>query len=103
MSNNCRGGPPWPPARRKRTSLLIHAARQEAAVHRDDLAAHETRSVGCEEDRGTRELVDVSKPLHRCAHEKLAATFSLVQQLLIERGAKDARRNSVHTHATTRP
>src|SRR5689334_24837995 len=83
--------------------LLIHAACQEAAVNRDDLPRHKTRRIRRKEDRGAREFVDIAEALHRRAHQKLTTTFSLVQQLLIERSAKNAGRDRIYADTATGP
>jgi hypothetical protein len=82
---------------------LVDAAREEAAIDSDDLPIHKAGRVGREKNCNARQFIDVPKSTHWRAQKKLAATLSFVEQLLIERGTKDARRDRVDTHSARRP
>ncbi len=49
--------------------LLIHAAREKAAVHRQKVSRDEAGRFGREKNRGARELFRLTEAPHRGAHQ----------------------------------
>src|SRR4051812_30519098 len=55
--------------------LLIYPTREKTAVNDEYLSGYETGRIRGQEDCRTRKFLNLAKPLHRRAHEKLATTF----------------------------
>src|SRR6266481_6320751 len=88
--------PPYPSPRRGRGALLlgwlrdslIDSAGQEAAVHNQDLAVHEAGRLGGQEDRGSRQLLDLAEALERRAQQELLSPRG-VQEGRVQGGPED--------------
>src|SRR2546430_10882578 len=91
------------PVQRDGSPSLIHPARQEPAIHRQQLSGHESRRLRGEEHRRADEILDVPEPAHRRSHEQLVSARCTIEQPRIERRSEDARQNRVDAHARARP
>ena len=83
--------------------LLIHAAGEKAAVHREQVSGDEARRLGREKNRGARDFVRLTEAPHRRAHQELAAAIGAVEQPFVERRSEHTRQNRVDAHAVRRP
>jgi hypothetical protein len=59
--------------------LLIHAAREEAAIHHQDLASDEAACVTGEKNCRAHQLFGLAESIHRGAHSQLLPAFTLIQ------------------------
>src|SRR5881398_353323 len=84
-------------------SSLIDATGEEAAVDGQHFAVDETGSMGGEKDARAGQLLHVAEAPHRRAKQELLAALGAVEQLRVERGAIDARRDGVHVDAAIAP
>src|SRR5437660_8330178 len=81
------------------SSLLIHAAGEEAAVNNQYLTGDEAGRVGRQKDRGPGQLFDFAETLHRRSQQKFPAAVSFIQKFLIQRRAKYSGRNRVYIYS----
>src|SRR5437899_7395554 len=63
----------------------------------------ETGGLRCEEDRSPGELLRLAKTAHRRPHQQLPPAISAVEKSFIQRGAKYARQDRIHTYAVWSP
>ena len=84
-------------------TLLVHSARQEAAVNGQYVAGDEARTVGGEKNGSSHKFLQLTEALHWRAHNEFPAALGAVQQLGIEFGAKYSGRDCVHTNSMLCP
>src|SRR2546423_6209182 len=84
-------------------SLLIHSAGQKSAIDGKNVTSHEAGALRSEKNGGAHKLMKLAKSSHRSTHEKFPAALRAIQQLSIEFGAKDARRDGIHAYAVAGP
>src|SRR5882672_3059969 len=83
--------------------LLIDAAGEEAAVHRENVAGDETGCVGCEKDGGAGQFFKFSKASHWSTDFEFLAAFGAVQKACIEFRAKNPRSNRIYANTFAGP
>ena len=84
-------------------SLLIDAAGQEAAIHREHVTGDEAGAFRSQENGGAHKFMQLSETVHRCAQEELPATFCTIEQLGVELSAKHSGSNSVYADTMAGP
>src|ERR1019366_10115911 len=76
--------------------LLVYPARQEPAVHHQDLPGHKRRSIACQEDRRPNQFLRLAETSHRRSHPQFLAALALVQKFRVQSRAENSRRNRIH-------
>src|SRR6516164_4846963 len=83
--------------------LLIDATCKETSIDNNDLTRHKARSIRGQEDRGSRQFLDFPEAFHWRSHQELLAASCAIQELFIQRCAKYAGCNGIHTDTSLRP
>ena len=63
--------------------LLIHAAGQEASIHREGVACDEAGGFGGQEHRAASHFMQLPKALHWRSHFQFGATWCSIQQACV--------------------
>src|SRR5690348_4424775 len=94
-----------PPVRSLRSARcsLVHAARQETAVNREDVAADKTSALRCQKDGSADQFLGAAETAHRGTQLELLSTWRAIQQAGVQVGAEDAGRNRVDANAIPGP
>src|SRR4051794_10913433 len=83
--------------------LLIDAAGEKAAVHREDLAVDEAGRFRSQKDARAGKLLELSEAAHRRAQQKFFSSLRSVEQRGVERRAVDAGGDRVDVHTARSP
>ena len=84
-------------------NLLIDAAGQKAAVHREHVAGDETGALRSQENGGAHKFRQLSEAVHGRTQEKLFASFRTIEQLRIEFSAEYTRRDRIYADTMAGP
>src|SRR5712671_7203445 len=88
---------------RNQPELLIHATREKAAVHRQQVPRDEARRLRREKNGGARQFFRSPEAPHRGPDQELATALSAVEETFVERSAEHAGKYRVHADAVRRP
>src|SRR5712691_5890772 len=80
------------------TGLLVDAAGQKAPVNNQSMPGNIRRGIGAEIDRSSHQFFGSAEAADRRSHQQFLTAQSAIEQICIQGGAEDSRRDGVYRY-----
>src|SRR5262245_19163922 len=87
----------------KKLSLLIDTTCQKTTVNNEDFSSDESHGIRCQKHGCACQFFNLTETSHRSTQQELLTARRFIEQLLVERCAKDTGSNCIYSNAVRRP